>query len=120
MRLRLPDGVGSDAWSYLVDGKRCCDYRVLGDPQIARAELTRQGVEVVIPDNFDAQLSSIIGRPESDRLDYKVQLPEKVGVEKVMKTVAAFATGAGGDIVFGVDRDETTLLGLQLKESRTS
>lgn len=116
VRLRLPDGVGSDAWLYLVDGKRCWDYRVLGDPQIARAELTRQGVEVVIPDDSDAQLPSIIGQPESDCLDYKVQLPEKVGVDKVMKTVAAFATGAGGAIVFGVDRDEITLVGLQLKD----
>lgn len=116
VRIRLPDGVGSDAWLYLVDGKRCWDYRVLGDHQIAQAELTRQGVEFVVPDDPDAQLSSIIGRPESDRLDYKGQLPEKDGVGKVMKTVAAFATGAGGDIVFGVDRDEITLVGLQLKD----
>ncbi|MHB8448850.1 MAG: AlbA family DNA-binding domain-containing protein [Mycobacteriales bacterium] len=31
-----------------------------------------------------------------------------------MKTVAAFATGDGGDIVFGVDRDEITVVGLTL------
>jgi predicted HTH transcriptional regulator len=44
---------------------------------------------------------------------YKRQLPADAGQKrKMFKTVAAFATGEGGTMVFGMDPDELTVIGL--------
>lgn len=115
VRLRLPKGVGTDAWLYLTDGERCFDYRVLGDSHLAQADLERQGVEFVVPDDPEARIGSMLGQVESPRLEYKREIPHtEQSVDRVMKTVAAFATGEGGAVVFGVEPDEITLTGLRL------
>ena len=47
-------------------------------------------------------------------MEFKRQLPEDSDEPKrtVFKTVAAFANGYGGSIVFGVEKDEATVCGL--------
>jgi hypothetical protein len=116
VRLRAPGGVTSDAWLYLVDGERCLDYRTLGSRLAVQDDLARQGVEFDVPDDPEAEISSLVGQIESPRLEYKRQLPDPQSVDRVLKTVAAFATGDGGHIVFGVEPDEITLVGLRLDD----
>jgi hypothetical protein len=49
------------------------------------------------------------GGGEGPQLEYKRQLPADAGQKRAMsKTVAAFATGDGGTMVFGIDPDELT------------
>ena len=49
---------------------------------------------------------------ESKNVEYKVAVPEKS--EKYMKTVVAFANGAGGRIVFGVDDKTLDIVGMDV------
>jgi hypothetical protein len=117
VRLRLPDEIAGDAWLYLVDGNRCLDYRALGNRFHVQDDLARQGVEFEVPDDPESEISSVVGRIESPRLEYKVKLPDSdKEVHGVVKSVAAFATGDGGDIVFGVDKDEITIVGLHVDD----
>jgi predicted HTH transcriptional regulator len=48
-------------------------------------------------------------------VEFKRQLPENSDESKrtVFKTVAAFANGHGGSIVFGIEKDEATVCGLE-------
>lgn len=46
----------------------------------------------------------VLNRQEDETLEYMLDLPEDK--QKYLKTVVAFANGAGGDIVFGI-RDHT-------------
>ena len=47
-------------------------------------------------------------------MEFKRQLPEDTADSRriVFKTVAAFANGHGGSVVFGVEKDEATVCGL--------
>ena len=72
---------------------------------------SQAGVEFVIAPENRLQALVIVG--ENRTTEFKEHLPAK-GVEghrKVMKTVAAFANGAGGRILFGVT-DDGDLVGL--------
>jgi predicted HTH transcriptional regulator len=60
----------------------------------------------------EANIEALIASGESPRLEFKEKLPAGTNYRRTLKTAAAFATGEGGTIIFGVNRDEVTLTGL--------
>ena len=109
----LERGLPENAWLWLKRGTRWLDYRVI-DPQSGWAgEAGRAGVEFDLPSEPQANVEALLAAGEGPQVEYKRQLPETVEQKrKVLKTVAAFATGDGGTIVFGMDPDEMTVTGL--------
>ena len=86
----------------MKEDDRWIDYRALpgwgGAPS--------SDIETDLPDDPLADLSAMITQGEGLRVEYTVELPSSRNEKRnVFKTVVAFANGAGGSIVFGVDDD---------------
>jgi hypothetical protein len=114
VQLVMPDGLPDDAWLYVTQGRQWLDYRRLGVMATGQEDPARAGVEIEVPDDPDTELSALLSAGEGQRVEYKRQLPGKEAdsKRKVLKTVAAFANGQGGTIVFGMDPDELTVTGI--------
>jgi len=70
-------------------------------------------MDLAVPSDPQANVEVFLAAGEGPQLEYKRQLPADAGQKRAMfKTVAAFATGDGGTIVFGIDPDELTVTGL--------
>jgi hypothetical protein len=112
VRLALPDGLPDDAWLYLSRNRQWLDYRALG-PRLSGSQ-DQATDERVLPDDPESRVLALLAQGEGPRVEFKRQLPGDTNDlrRKVLKTVAAFANGTGGDIVFGIDPDELTLLGI--------
>ena len=112
VRLPLPDGLPDNAWLYLSRDLQWLDYRAIGE--YAQAELERTGVEIELPEDPEGEIQALLVQGEGQQVEFKRQLPEDTTESKrtVFKTVAAFANGYGGSIVFGVEKDEATVCGL--------
>ena len=95
----MPEG----AWIALHDGRELLDSRVI-DPKWQPAGDVRFEIEPTV------RLEAIISRGENATFEAKRELPGN-DPDRVMKTVAAFANGAGGTIIFGVD-NEMQIVGL--------
>jgi hypothetical protein len=111
--LPLPDGLPAGAWLYLSRDRWWLDYRAIGDYE-GIAELARGGVDVEVPEDPESEIQALLAQGEGLHVEFKRQLPEDSAESKrtVFTTVAAFATGHGGSIVFGVESDEATMCGL--------
>ena len=110
----LPDGLPAGAWLYLSR-----DRRVAGLPRYrripAQAELERAGVEIELPEDPEhARSRRFCRKARVSRSSSSASFPRISGDSKrtVFKTVAAFANGYGGNIVFGIEKDEATVCGL--------
>jgi hypothetical protein len=112
--LPLPDGLPPGAWLYLSQKREWLDYRAIGEYR-APAELAHAGVEVEIVEDPESEIQALLAQGEGLQVEFKRQLPDDSGDSKrtVFKTVAAFANGHGGSIVFGVEKDEATVCGLE-------
>jgi predicted HTH transcriptional regulator len=88
------------------------DYRAIGE--YAQAELERAGVEIELPDDPEGEIQALLAQGEGQQIEFKRQLPGDSVESKrtVFKTVAAFANGYGGSVVFGIEKDEATVCGL--------
>jgi predicted HTH transcriptional regulator len=73
------------------------------------------GVDVEIPEDPEIEIQALLARGEGQQIEFKRQPPDDTVESKrtVFKTVAAFANGSGGSIVFGIDSDEATVRGLE-------
>lgn len=113
VRLTLPDGLPSGSWLYLSRGRQWLDYRAIGD--LGQAELARAGIEVEQPEDPETEIQILLAMGEGQQVEFKSRLPGDSPDSKrtVFKTVAAFANGTGGDLVFGIDKDEATICGLE-------
>jgi len=114
VRLRLPEGLPDDAWLYLSKERRWLDYRALGPRLGGMDDPPRVGVEVELPSDPEGEIRALLSVGEGPRIEFKKALPGD-GIDskrKVLKTVAAFANGAGGSVVFGMDPDEATVVGV--------
>jgi hypothetical protein len=98
----LPDGLPAGAWLLIKQGTEWLDRRYLGWPY---AGARPRGVEIVV--SPEAQLEALVSAGENSSLEFKRELPtaKPESIRKVLKTAAAFANGAGGTILFGVDND---------------
>lgn len=112
--LHMRDGLPDDAWLFLAKGTRWLDHRPLGHGLGYDRNLRSSGVEMVGPNDAEARVRVLLDTGEGPRVEYKSRLPGNTDGEKrkVLKTVAAFANGAGGAVVFGVDPDEHLLTGV--------
>jgi hypothetical protein len=111
--LPLPDGLPAGAWVYLSRDRRWLDYRPIGDYR-AQTDFARAGVELDFPEDPESEIQALLSQGEGQQVEFKSQLPRDSDDSKrtVFKTVAAFANGQGGSIVFGVEKDEATICGL--------
>jgi schlafen family protein len=109
----LERGLPDNAWLWLKRDTHWLDYRVV-DPRSAWAvEPGRAGVEFDLPVEPQANIEALLASGEGPQVEFKRQLPETAEQKrKVFKTIAAFATGDGGTVVFGMDPDELTVTGL--------
>jgi hypothetical protein len=114
VQLPLPDGLPAEAWLYLSRDRQWLDYRAIGE-YAAPADLDRAGVEVEVPEDRESAIQALRSQGEGLQVEFKRQLPEDSAESKrtIFKTVAAFANGHGGSIVFGIEKDEATVCGLE-------
>jgi hypothetical protein len=114
VRVALPGGLPGDAWLFLSRDRQWLDYRTLGLDVAGRVGAAPSGIEVDLTDDPVTEIRALLSTGEGPRIEYKRQLPEGTteSKKKVLKTVAAFANQDGGHIIFGVDPDEVTLVGV--------
>jgi Putative DNA-binding domain len=115
MEVALPGGLPeSDTWLWLTHGTEWRDYRALTRPWGSEEQLAAAGVEKEKASRDEqAVIEAIVYGGEGPFVEFKGKLPEGGSkTERVFNTVAAFANGEGGTVVFGVDRDEATVVGL--------
>ena len=113
--IALPDGLpATNTWLWLTAGSSWRDYRALSGPWTSAEQLQAAGVEKDQTSRDEqAAAEAIVFGGEGPFIEFKSRLP--VGgtkTDRVFRTVAAFANGAGGTVVVGVDRDELTVIGL--------
>jgi len=102
----LDDGLPSGAWLVLKDGEHWVDRRFLTYPFQHGIEA---GVEYVVDPG--TKLEAFLATPERHTLEFKEEVPTRDASKlRVMKTVAAFANGDGGSILFGIN-DERQFVG---------
>jgi hypothetical protein len=104
----LPSGVPSEWWLTLSRGTRWLDFRYSSRYyQPADVDLETEAL-----DAEDAVLALMFGG-EDAQTEFKRELPtDDAGKRKLARVVAAFANGGGGVILFGIDADEATIIGI--------
>ena len=114
-RLPLPAGLPSRSMLMVSVHGVLTDYRWIGGPSTSPEE---SGITVERPEP-SSSLRALILQGEGLRTEFKVQIPEgKRNDQKLpfLKTVAAFASGLGGTIIFGVGehgrRNEGEIVGI--------
>lgn len=110
----LPEGLPRGAWLYLSREREWLDYRAIGEA-MGQGDLARMGVDVEVPDDPESVIGALLAGGEGPSTEFKRQLPADTdeSKRKVFKTVAAFANGHGGNLVFGVESDEATVCGVE-------
>lgn len=99
VHFRLAQGIPSGSWIALHRRQELLDRRGL-DPAWGQTD-----VEIEVDPVTEVEV--LISRGEGVSTEFKRQLPteERDSVVNVMKTVAAFANGDGGTLMFGIDND---------------
>lgn len=108
----VADGLPASAWLWLKRQSRWLDYRSIDAKSGWTVDLAQAGVTIEQPVEPQANIEALIASGEGPQLEFKEQLPSGPRDRMKLKTVAAFATGRGGSMVFGVNRDEMTITGL--------
>lgn len=97
----IPDGLPEQAWIVLKTGTTCVDrkfvnwrYSLSHDPDV---EIVQEPASIV---------EALVAAGEGPEIEFKKQVPtDPNGRKKVCRTLAAFANGHGGHMLFGVDDD---------------
>jgi len=110
VRLPMAEGLGSGAWLALHCDGELLDRRIL-DP-------TWGGKDFEVEVDVSTRVEMLISSGEQATVEFKRQLPG-TDPSGAMKTVAAFANGDGGAILFGVE-DDGEIVGVGEHERRRS
>lgn len=104
-----------NAWLWLKRDAAWLDYRLLAAPGMTDEQLAAAGIAIEHPAvDEQALIEALIYGGEGPTVEFKGALPDPTSKRpNPWKTVAAFANGSGGMIVFGVDRDEATVTGIE-------
>lgn len=95
-----PDGLPDEAWIVLKTGTTCVDRKLVN----WSFSSPDAGVEIV-PET-GTEIEALIAAGEGPEIEFKEQVPtDRDGRKKVCRTLAAFANGHGGCLLFGVDDD---------------
>jgi hypothetical protein len=109
VRIPLPDGVPNDAWIWLKREREWLDFR---SPS-SWGGYTSPDVDVDQPKDPSAELGALLVQGEGTHLEYKSKLPDaREEKRKTFKSVAAFAMGEGGTLIFGIEDETGIVLGL--------
>jgi schlafen family protein len=101
VRLRLPAGLADSSLLLLRSDDDWLDYRYFHAPVPGR-----QQDPSVVWDQPGAEMRILLAGGEGLHVEFKQQIPAtQESRKKMLKTVAAFASGDGGTIVFGVSDD---------------
>jgi hypothetical protein len=98
VRLPAPGGLDADAWLALHRDRELLDRRVLNPTWGASS----QDVEIAV--DSSTRIEVLISGGEQATVEFKREIPQKDPVV-FLRTVAAFANGMGGTILFGVADD---------------
>jgi hypothetical protein len=109
VRLPIPGGLPPGAWVALHRDQELIDRRIL-DPTWGPT-----GIDVELEPTTRVEVW--INGGERDTVEFKRELPHET--DRVMRTVAAFANGAGGVLLFGVE-DDGQIIGFAPKRARTA
>lgn len=113
-RFPLDGAMPDQTWLWLKHGTEWLDYRALSSPWVNREHLQAAGVTIDVPEEPSSAIEALLFSGEGPTLEYKSKLPETAEERRhTFKTVAAFANGRGGRVVFGIDRDELTATGIE-------
>ncbi len=96
--IRSPDS--ANLWLVLSRADRWLDSHEVGGQLSLNWDVT--GIQ---PGSLTTHIQELLLRGENEHLEYKSEMPDKE--KKFLKTVAAFANGAGGIILLGVADDGT-------------
>lgn len=107
-RFSFPPGLPSHLFIILSRGDRWLDYR---DLNLRGGTLTSGSNVIVEPSDDCEQIKGLIARGESETREFK-QIISNDKKNTFLKTVAAFANGNGGVILFGVD-DNGEVIGIR-------
>ncbi len=111
VQFALPHGIPETGYVVLGRGTRWLDYRQL-NRLIADSQAT-----VDAPD-LATQFEQLRYRGEGGGLEFKEQTPLDKDRDRMLKTVAAFANGDGGVILFGIEDGTGILKGLQVDPAK--
>ena len=113
VKFPLQDGINPGNWIVMRRGDRWVDRRFLSFPYATRQQT---GVDYLVEPS--TRVGVLVSGGEGPTTEFKVELPsdDEEAKRKVMKTVAAFANGAGGSILFGVG-DDGEVVGLSSLDS---
>lgn len=101
VRLRLPAGLADSSLLLLRTQDDWLDYRYFYAPVPGR-----QQDPSVVWDQPGAEMSILLAGGEGPHVEFKQEIPATMDSrKKMLKTVAAFASGEGGTIIFGVSDD---------------
>ena len=108
-RLPLPDPFVNELLIVLADGERWRDLRLLNPPGQANT-----ADPSIVWDDPGFELAVLLAGGEGAGVEFKSRLPAKSteSIRTALKAAPAFANGAGGVLIFGVD-DEGQVVGLE-------
>jgi hypothetical protein len=105
VRFQLPDGLPSGAFVIIRRGGQWLDRRFLKWPYARgdHPDVEEEAVEI----EPESKLDFFVESRESQQVEFKSGLPGETDEHKktVMKTVAAFANGEGGSLLFGITKE---------------
>jgi hypothetical protein len=109
----LPNGTPKHLWVWLKRGTDWLDYRAI-TPWVSAQDLEASNIVIDVPQEPQAVIEALVYGGEGPQVEFKSCLPwqGQSGTKRPFKTIVAFANGDGGTIVYGVDRDEMTIVGL--------
>jgi hypothetical protein len=108
VRLRLPDGLPSDSLLVLRNDEEWLDYR-----SFQSSLPGRERDDSVVWDLPGAELDLLLAGGEGPTVEFKQEVPtDPASRKKVVKTIAAFASGSGGTVLFGV-ADDAQVIGVE-------
>ena len=109
VRLRLLAGLADSSLLLLRNDDDWLDYRYFYSPVPGR-----ERDPSVVWDQPGAELGILLAGGEGPHVEFKQEIPAtQESRKKVLKTVAAFASGEGGTVIFGVS-DDAQPVGLDL------
>ena len=113
VRFPVPDGIPDSGYVVLGRGHEWLDYRLLG-------RLITDSTATADAPDLATQYEQLRYRGEGEDLEFKEQMPVEKERDKVPKTVAAFANGKGGAILFGIEDGTGALKGLTVDPAKES
>jgi hypothetical protein len=111
VRFRLPSGLADGSFLVLRTEDDWLDYRHFYAPVPGR-----QRDPSVVWEQPGAEMSILLAGGEGPHVEFKQEIPAGESRKKMLKTIAAFASGEGGTVIFGVT-DEAMPTGINPAEA---